>query len=165
METDDQLSVGPTCSNHPGVATRLTCSNCGTPICPRCMVPAAVGQKCPACARQSSRARGTPTPLLVARVFGATLAGGVAGGAAFTVLPGFGMIILAALYGFGMGNLARWAARRRTHTLVGVVAVAGLIAGFAGLMLVLGGNPLAGRLLLIYLIAGGVTFVRSTGVW
>lgn len=164
-ETGDDLNLGPTCANHPGVATRLTCSSCGTPICPRCMVPAAVGQKCPACARQTGRARGLPTLGLLARVLGVTLAGGVAGGVLFSLLPGFGLFILAALYGLGMGSLAAWAARRRTHPSVGVAALVGLLAGFAGVVLVLGGDPLAGRLLVVYLIGGGITYVRATGIW
>jgi hypothetical protein len=163
--TEDPINLGRTCSNHPGVETRLTCSSCGTPICPRCMVPAAVGQKCPDCARQTSRARGLPTLPLVGRVLGVMLAGGAAGGLAFSFLPRFGLFILAALYGFGMGNLARWAAKRRTHTVVGVVAAGGMILGFAGLVLLLGGQPLAPPFLLVYLISGAVTFVRATGVW
>lgn len=46
------------CERH-GVETRVTCSNCGTPICPRCMIDTAVGIKCPDCAappRSVSRA-------------------------------------------------------------------------------------------------------------
>ena len=56
--TADQTNLAPTCVNHPKVETRLTCSNCGDPICTRCMVTTAVGQKCPNCARQSGRAKG-----------------------------------------------------------------------------------------------------------
>jgi hypothetical protein len=39
-----------TCARHPDVETRLSCSACGTPICPDCGREAAVGFKCPACA-------------------------------------------------------------------------------------------------------------------
>jgi hypothetical protein len=164
--TDDHLSAVPTCSNHPDVQTRLTCSSCGTPICPRCMVPAAVGQKCPACARQSRRARGTPTVGPVALVFAATVAGGAAGGAVYAVVPAFTFLlfIVAAVYGLGMGNLARWAARKRAHNVLGVAAVAGLIAGFAGVLVLLGGNPLTLRLLAVYAISGWLTFRRAAGL-
>lgn len=39
------------CAIHPDVETRLTCSRCGTPICPRCLVQTPVGARCRACAR------------------------------------------------------------------------------------------------------------------
>jgi len=39
------------CNQHPSVQTRLRCSACETPICPDCAREAAVGYKCPACAR------------------------------------------------------------------------------------------------------------------
>lgn len=50
-----------TCKRH-GTETRLACSSCGEPICPRCAVPAAVGQKCPDCARQARSARAVGKP-------------------------------------------------------------------------------------------------------
>lgn len=37
------------CPRHK-VATPLTCSSCGTPICPQCYVRTAVGLRCPKCA-------------------------------------------------------------------------------------------------------------------
>ena len=40
------------CYRHPGTETAVTCSNCERPICPECMVFAAVGIKCPECAEQ-----------------------------------------------------------------------------------------------------------------
>lgn len=42
------------CYRHPRNETAVTCSSCGRPICPECMVFAPVGIKCPECA-------GTPT--------------------------------------------------------------------------------------------------------
>jgi hypothetical protein len=47
------VSEIPTCPRHPDVETRLSCSACGEPICPSCGREAAVGYKCPDCARQS----------------------------------------------------------------------------------------------------------------
>lgn len=37
------------CFKHPSVETRLTCSHCETPICPKCMVICEVGMKCNKC--------------------------------------------------------------------------------------------------------------------
>ncbi len=39
------------CAAHPEVETGLTCSKCGTAICPRCLVHTPVGARCRACAR------------------------------------------------------------------------------------------------------------------
>ena len=42
MATPEQLQTR-TCYRHPGRETAVSCSNCGRPICPDCMVYAAVG--------------------------------------------------------------------------------------------------------------------------
>jgi membrane associated rhomboid family serine protease len=44
-----------TCYRHPDRETGVSCSNCGRPICPDCMTPAAVGMRCPECARERTR--------------------------------------------------------------------------------------------------------------
>lgn len=55
-------STTPVCGRHPRRETRVSCVQCGAPICPDCMVPAPVGFKCPDCSRQSRRARGLGRP-------------------------------------------------------------------------------------------------------
>ena len=47
------------CYRHPNRETAVSCSNCGRPICPDCMVYAAVGIKCPECAGQGAGTRAT----------------------------------------------------------------------------------------------------------
>ncbi len=44
-----------TCYRHAGVPTGIMCSRCGRPICPACMVDAAVGFQCPECTKEGSR--------------------------------------------------------------------------------------------------------------
>jgi membrane associated rhomboid family serine protease len=39
----------PTCYRHPGRETYIRCARCDRPICPDCMVGAAVGFQCPEC--------------------------------------------------------------------------------------------------------------------
>jgi membrane associated rhomboid family serine protease len=56
MATPEQTRT-QTCYRHPGRETAVSCSNCGRPICPDCMVYAAVGIKCPECAGQPRGAR------------------------------------------------------------------------------------------------------------
>ena len=38
------------CASHPGVETNLSCSKCGKPICPKCLVQTPVGARCTGCA-------------------------------------------------------------------------------------------------------------------
>lgn len=45
------MEVQTFCVNHPKVATLVRCSNCNSPICPKCMVTTPVGQKCRSCAK------------------------------------------------------------------------------------------------------------------
>lgn len=50
------------CYRHPAAATGVHCTRCGRPICPKCMVPAAVGFHCPECmaeGRKTTRAART----------------------------------------------------------------------------------------------------------
>jgi hypothetical protein len=162
--TTEQANLAPTCVNHPKIETRLTCSSCGDPICPRCMVTTAVGQKCPGCARQSGRAKGNPDSMLLARAFGAGVAVAAAAGL-LMLLVSFASLLLAAAHGFLVGATVRWAARRRTHARLGLVAAAAVVLGLGGVILVLGGNPLGARLLLAYAISGGIAFARASGAW
>lgn len=45
----------PVCYRHPSRVTRLSCSNCGRPICSDCSIDASVGQKCPECSQQTGK--------------------------------------------------------------------------------------------------------------
>jgi membrane associated rhomboid family serine protease len=56
------------CYRHPDRETLLSCSNCERPICTSCMTQAAVGVRCPECARGDRSTRTAPTPVARARV-------------------------------------------------------------------------------------------------
>lgn len=43
------------CYRHPGRETNVSCSSCGLPICPDCMISTPVGMRCPECARSRTR--------------------------------------------------------------------------------------------------------------
>jgi hypothetical protein len=154
----------PACVNHPEVETRLTCSSCGDPICPRCMVSTVVGQKCPLCARQSAKAKGLPDPLVLLRGLGAGFA--VAALGALLVLKlGLFALLLAIGYGFLVAEAVRWGARRRVHTRLGVVAVVAVILGLGGVAMILGVPLLAPRVLIFLVLGGGTAFIRASGIW
>ena len=48
----------PTCYRHKNLETRVSCSNCGNPICTDCMIFGPVGIRCPDC---SGKQAGKPT--------------------------------------------------------------------------------------------------------
>ncbi len=162
--TADQTRLTPTCVNHPGVETRLTCSSCGDPICPRCMVATSVGQKCPGCAKQSRQAKGTPPPSQVAVAFGAGLAVAVAGAFLLLQIP-FAGLLLTAAYGYLVGETVRRAARRRAHPQLGVAAAAAVVVGLGAVVSLLGSVPVQPRWLLFYLVGGVVAYFRAGGTW
>jgi hypothetical protein len=163
--TTEEAGVTPTCRNHPGVETRLSCSSCGAPICPRCMVATPVGQKCPDCARQPGRARGTPRAVLVAKVAGASLAAAGAG-TLLLALIGFPLpFILGGAIGFGVGTLARKVAGGRIHPVLAATATAAFLVGLVGVVLAVGINPLNFRVILAALVGAGITYAKSAGVW
>lgn len=50
------------CYRHRGRETRVSCSNCGNPICPECMTTTSVGMRCPDCAGQRTTVRKIAQP-------------------------------------------------------------------------------------------------------
>ncbi len=96
------------CANHPKVETAVRCSNCGKPICPDCMVQAAVGIKCRECARQPRSAIVRLRPQNAARAVAGAFGSGTALGVvlAYAGYAGFGFftIIVAFLVGYLVGR-------------------------------------------------------------
>src|SRR4051794_28748290 len=89
------------CARHPAVETGLRCAHCGTPICPRCLVQAPVGARCPDCAQPRGGLAAHPTISLYGRSIAAGLAAGVGAGALLAVVPlGFLAIFATLLVGY-----------------------------------------------------------------
>jgi DNA-directed RNA polymerase subunit RPC12/RpoP len=81
-------SSGPVpCAEHPDVETRLRCSRCGKPICPRCAVRTPVGMRCPDCAGTRALVKADPRGVAIA--------------------AGAGLVV-AALVGIGWGFFPDW---------------------------------------------------------
>lgn len=94
------------CARHKDTPTRLSCTQCGTNICPRCAVDAPVGQKCPACAKQSRGAvrRGKPDQYVKGGLFGLGAAVLLAGGLGLILSIPFGALIGTGFASFGVGT-------------------------------------------------------------
>jgi membrane associated rhomboid family serine protease len=58
MATEERADT-MVCYRHTNTETAVACSACGRPICPECMVFAAVGIKCPECGGRASGAQRT----------------------------------------------------------------------------------------------------------
>jgi len=87
-----------TCYRHPGRETAVSCSNCGRPICPDCMVYAAVGIKCPECAGQPTGARAATRKVSRA-------AGGATGNVVTKTLIGVNVAVFLVSIAQGSGGL------------------------------------------------------------
>ena len=115
MATAEELSTarGETrCSYHPSVETRLRCSRCGKPICPRCGVRTPVGLRCPDCAG----VRGLPTYATGTNVLARSAAAGLAValpvGLLWGYAPDWGFYLALAL-GFGVAEAMAWASNAK----------------------------------------------------
>ncbi len=116
------------CTYHPDVLTRLRCSKCGTPICPRCAVETPVGFRCPDCAG----VRGLPTYQTTANAMiksvgiGIVVAVGV--GVIWGIFPGWSFY-LSLLLGFGIAEGMSWGANYKRGTDLQIAAIACVIFG------------------------------------
>jgi hypothetical protein len=146
-------STATTCARHPEVETRLSCTQCGTPICPRCAVDAPVGQKCPDCARQERGARALGKPRQYRRAVAAGLGVAAVGALLLVVVyrGGFLTLIASGAVGYGVATAVRWGAennaaapfRRLSHVLSGATVVVGLLLAQGSASLAVFGQPFA----------------------
>jgi len=117
------------CANHPKRLTMVTCSACGKPLCPDCMVFSAVGVKCRECARMPRSTRITLRHGLLLRAVGAGLGTGTAVGFAYYyILGSIGFFFLFIFVAIGIGYLVGEAVSRasgRYHGLQTAVVAAG----------------------------------------
>jgi hypothetical protein len=135
------------CAAHPGTETYLRCAQCGTPICPRCLVMTPVGAKCRQCsrARLAPGFRVSPLDLLIAAVVGlvAAVGLGLVGSVLVRVVP-----LLIMLFPFGVALLVAAAlnrvTRRKHHVAFKVIAALAVVVSF--LILGLGDFVLLGPL-------------------
>ncbi|HEX5396441.1 MAG TPA: B-box zinc finger protein [Candidatus Limnocylindria bacterium] len=118
------------CTYHPNVRTRLRCSKCGTPICPRCAVETPVGFRCPTCAA----VRGLPTyrtgPGTLAKAVGVGLVVAIAVGILWGAIPDW-RFYMVLLLGFGVAESMAWAAHEKRG---GDLQLAGILLVILGMV-------------------------------
>jgi B-box zinc finger len=155
--------AAPRCANHPSVETRVSCANCGKPICPDCMVQSPVGIKCADCARTPRSARVRLRPDRAARATAAAIAIIVVGGVALASLAAtpFGFFGFLVAYGVGRGGgelVLRAAGRFRGQTTGAIAALGAFGAYLAPFALVplLYGDRFSQRFGVIEVVLGAV---------
>ncbi|MEZ4564103.1 MAG: B-box zinc finger protein [Thermomicrobiales bacterium] len=120
-------TTGPAmCAEHPDVETRLRCSRCGKPICPRCAVRTPVGMRCPDCA--GTRAASKAAPQVVLTAAGAGLLVSVLTGIGWGLSPAWGFY-WALILGFGSVEAMARFLRGRTGPDLQAIAIAIVVVG------------------------------------
>lgn len=124
------------CAAHPGTETYLRCAQCGTPICPRCLVMTPVGAKCAACARSRPHPAFVLTPLDVAVTIVAAFVGGVVLGLianALQRIPLVGFIVsifFPFIAGLVLADLVVRVTGAKRGTILRVIAGAGVVVSY-----------------------------------
>lgn len=95
------------CYRHPNRETGVSCSNCGRPICHECMIPAAVGFRCPECVAEQRRDSGRGRVITRAQTRSRWQAGlaGSRGLTATKVLIGINVVVFLAEVVYGAAGL------------------------------------------------------------
>jgi hypothetical protein len=124
------------CATHPSVETELTCSRCGKPICPRCLVQTPVGARCRDCAHLRRIPTYDVKPVFLLRGAAAAFAVSIVSGVLWFLIspPHRGVFAYAALFialaiGYGVGEAVSWATnRKRGPAFQGIAACAIVLA-------------------------------------
>jgi hypothetical protein len=172
-ELEDEPEEVIFCARHPRVETVLRCSNCGTPICPRCLVQTPVGAKCPTCAKVSKLPTFNVTPVFFARAMTAALVAGIAVGAFWGFILddfrlGFFFVIFGGIIlGTVMAEAVSLSANRKRGLGLQICAALGVLLAYLVYLAVqdtpLGGRVIDGTDLLMTGIAVAVAVSRLKG--
>lgn len=133
-----------TCARHPDTPTRLFCSECGTPVCPQCLVSTPVGQKCPECAKQRKAAvrRGKPQQYVkgLSAGFGAAVLAAVVLANVYGSGIRFFLAIITGFVGYGIAKAVLWGSENNRADPFRNAAMGFAVAATVGAWLILGAS-------------------------
>lgn len=149
------------CAAHPDIETNLRCGKCGTPVCPRCMVPGPVGVRCPQCARVTKLPtfkvsggyylRGGGVALVMAVVTG------LVWGAIDGVMPYFYLgLILAGAAGYAIGEVVSLSVNRKRGTWLAILGGTAVVISYLVNIFTFGGLPHGAIQIVIDILAVGI---------
>lgn len=116
------------CANHPDIETGLTCSKCGKPICPKCMVQTPVGARCVQCAKLKKLPTFQLSPANIVKSILAGLGAALVSGIIWYLISHFVIyglflnILLAAAVGYGIGQVVSLSVNRKRGLPLKVIA-------------------------------------------
>ena len=122
------------CATHPSVETELTCSRCGKPICPRCLIQTPVGARCRECANVRRIPMYNIGGLTLARAAGSALGGGISVGIAWWLFNPLTSVFFGAIVGFvagfAVGEIVSLGTNRKAGPALQAVAVGGVVLAY-----------------------------------
>ncbi len=129
------MSQAVCCKRHPEVETSVSCGRCGDPICPRCMIHAPVGVRCPDCGKSKPAPTFDVSTPFMLRGIGAGLAVALGGGLAVSFIAvlvpiAFLVAALIAALCYAIGESISLATNRKRGTRLRAVAVVCIVLAF-----------------------------------
>ena len=153
------------CLRHRQTETGLRCARCNDPICPECMVQAAVGHLCPSCVTWERN----PVAQVATSRLGLALAAGMGAGVLLAVavtvltqaLGGFLGLMMWAVAGFLIGQVVHIAANRSRAPTLRFVAGGAAVFSWAVALLIGGGIVLTLLWLVFAIIQLGIAITLA----
>ena len=128
------------CLRHRQTETGLRCARCNDPICPECMVQAAVGHLCPSCVSWERNPVGQVATSRLLLALASGMGAGILLAVAVTVLTqalgGFFGLIMWAVVGFLIGQVVQIAANRSRAPVLRYVAGGATVFSWAVALLI-----------------------------
>ena len=153
------------CLRHPQRETGLRCRLCNDPICPECMVQAAVGNHCPSCvAFERNPIVQVQTPRLLTAVvvgLGAAVVAGIVVSVLSTAFGGYFSIILWAGAGYFIGQAVHVAANRSRAPALRYVAGGSVFLAWGIAILMTGGISFTLAFIVFRLVALVIALVLA----
>lgn len=120
------------CPRDPGVETALHCGNCGSPICPKCLITGPVGSRCKDCAKVMKSPIYTLSGRKLVQAVAVAIVAGIAMGLIWglvigAVRIGFFSIFVGAGLGWFFTRAMDWATGSKRGNGVVACAIGGIL--------------------------------------